>query len=282
MFRRPSSASGSRKRFKTDMVEALMPRYFRKETERLSLHPISQPRVTDLHLHDGEPLRFKASFEVLPEIKSRATKNCAPRNRKSQFPMRMWNSRSKTCANSMPLSMPSKAARSPTATSLRSRSMATPKQQEDGTKPVHMDEVLVEIGGKNTMPEFTEHLRGANPGDERTFDVIYPEDSQDKRLAGKTFSYAVRSRRSSRRALPELNDDFAKELGEFQTHGRCPQAHSRRHGSRTQARSRARGQRKTGRRTDRSAMILKSPMRWSSSRSTSAWSADCARWRRKV
>ena len=35
------------------------------------MHPISQPRVTDLHLHDGEPLRFKASFEVLPEIKRR-------------------------------------------------------------------------------------------------------------------------------------------------------------------------------------------------------------------
>ena len=33
------------------------------------MHPVSQPRVTDLHLHDGEPLRFKAAFEVLPEIK---------------------------------------------------------------------------------------------------------------------------------------------------------------------------------------------------------------------
>jgi hypothetical protein len=31
--------------------------------------PVSQPRVTDLHIHDGEPLRFKASFEIMPEIK---------------------------------------------------------------------------------------------------------------------------------------------------------------------------------------------------------------------
>src|SRR5712692_7486803 len=36
---------------------------------RLRLHPVSQPRVTDLHLHDGQPLRFTAAFEVLPEIK---------------------------------------------------------------------------------------------------------------------------------------------------------------------------------------------------------------------
>ncbi len=66
-------ASIIRQRFseeiKTDVVEALVPRYFRQEAERLGIHPVSQPRVTDLHLHDGEPLRFKAAFEVLPEIK---------------------------------------------------------------------------------------------------------------------------------------------------------------------------------------------------------------------
>ncbi|MFZ1136132.1 MAG: trigger factor family protein, partial [Candidatus Korobacteraceae bacterium] len=43
---------------KSDLVEALVPRYFRQETAKQSLLPISQPRVTDLHLHDGEPLKF--------------------------------------------------------------------------------------------------------------------------------------------------------------------------------------------------------------------------------
>jgi trigger factor len=80
-----------------------------------------------------------------------------------------------------------------------------------------MDEVLVEIAGKNTMPEFTEHLRGTSPGDERTFDVHYPEDTQDKRLAGKTFTYAVKVQAIKQKSLPELNDEFAKQLGEFQT-----------------------------------------------------------------
>jgi trigger factor len=66
-------ASIIRQRFaediKTDVVEALVPRYFRQEADKQGLIPVSQPRVTDLHIHDGEPLRFKASFEVLPEIK---------------------------------------------------------------------------------------------------------------------------------------------------------------------------------------------------------------------
>ena len=66
-------ASIIRQRFaedlKSDVVEALVPRYFRKEAEKLGVVPVSQPRVTDLHIHDGEPLRFKASFEVMPTIR---------------------------------------------------------------------------------------------------------------------------------------------------------------------------------------------------------------------
>ena len=53
---------------KSDVVEALVPKYFRREAEKQGLMPVSQPRVTDLHIHDSEPLRFKASFEVMPEI----------------------------------------------------------------------------------------------------------------------------------------------------------------------------------------------------------------------
>jgi len=78
-----------------------------------------------------------------------------------------------------------------------------------------MDEILVEIAGKTTMPEFTENLRGASAGDERTFDVAYPADSADKRLAGKTFTYNVKVQSIKQKSLPELNDEFAKEVGEF-------------------------------------------------------------------
>jgi trigger factor len=76
-----------------------------------------------------------------------------------------------------------------------------------------MDEILVEIGGKNTMQEFTENLRGASAGDEKTFDVIYPQDYSDQRLAGKIFTYTVKVHSIKQKSLPELNDDFAKELG---------------------------------------------------------------------
>ena len=89
------------------------------------------------------------------------------------------------------------------------------KPNEGEGKPVHMDDILVEIAGKNTMPEFTENLRGTSAGDERTFDVHYPEDSTDKRLAGKTLTYTVKVHSIKLKSLPEQNDDFAKTLGEF-------------------------------------------------------------------
>jgi len=89
-------------------------------------------------------------------------------------------------------------------------------QPKDGEgKPVHMDDVLVEIAGKDTMPEFTEHLRGASAGDQRVFDVVYAQDATEQRLAGKTFTYTVNVQSLKQKSVPELNDQFAAELGEF-------------------------------------------------------------------
>jgi trigger factor len=87
--------------------------------------------------------------------------------------------------------------------------------KEGDGKPVHMDDILVEIAGKNTMPEFTENLRGASAGDERTFDVVYPKDFADQRLAGKTLTYTVKVHAIKQKSLPELNQQFAKELGDY-------------------------------------------------------------------
>jgi trigger factor len=200
---------------KTDVVEALVPRFFRRETERLSLHPISQPRVTDLHLHEGEPLRFKAEFEIMPEVPLEGYKEL--RADKPEITVTDADVEQAVAdvrehhASFNPVEGRTLADGDFAQVSLD----GNPKSGEG--QPVHMDEVLVEIAGKNTMPEFTEHLRGANVGDERTFDVNYPEDAQDKRLAGKTFSYTVKVHAIKQKTLPELNEEFAKTLGEFAT-----------------------------------------------------------------
>ena len=200
---------------KSDVVEALVPRYFRKEAEKLGMIPVSQPRVTDLHIHDGEPLRFKASFEIMPDIKVEGYKEL----RADHPQISVTDQEVEDALNNV-------REQHSTYTSVEGRSLADgdfaqssmdgrPKDTDDKTQPVHMDEVLIEIGGKNTVPEFTANLRGANAGDEKEFEVIYPEDTNDKRLAGKTFVYTVKIQAIKQKNLPELNDDFAKELGEF-------------------------------------------------------------------
>jgi trigger factor len=233
-------ASIIRQRFseeiKTDMVEALIPRYFRQEAERLGIHPVSQPRVTDLHLHDGEPLRFKAAFEVLPEIKLEGYKELRAdkpeiavseedvekaladlRERHASFNPVEGRALADGDFAQVSLDGNPKPGESESETESGTKAGTKAGTKSGEGQPVHMDEVLVEIAGKDTMPEFTEYLRGASPGDERTFDVNYPEDTQDKRLAGKTFSYAVKVQSIKQKSLPELNDEFAKQLGEFQT-----------------------------------------------------------------
>jgi len=212
-------ASIIRQRFaedlKSDVVEALVPRYFRKEAEKLGMVPVSQPRVTDLHIHEGEPLRFKASFEVMPEIKVEGYREL----RADKPEIGVTDAEVEEALNSV-------REQHATFTTVEGRSLAErdfaqasmdgkPKDGEADAQPVHMDEVLIEIGGKNTVAEFSENLRGASAGDERTFDVTYPDDASDKRLAGKTFVYSVKVQGIKQKQLPELNEDFAKELGDF-------------------------------------------------------------------
>jgi trigger factor len=204
---------------KNDVAEALIPKYFRREAEKQGLIPVSQPRVTDLQIHDGDPLTFKASFEVLPEIQVEGYKDL----RADKPEITVTDEDVEQALNSV-------REQHATYATVEGRNLAEgdfaqasmdgkPKDGKDvadaKANPVHMDDVLIEIGGKNTVPEFSQNLTGASPGEERVFDVSYPEDISDKRLAGKTFVYTVKVNGIKQKSLPELNDDFAKELGEF-------------------------------------------------------------------
>jgi trigger factor len=219
-------ASIIRQRFKedlkSDVVEALVPKYFNKEAHRQGLIPVSQPRVTDLHIHDGEPLRFKASFEIMPEIKVEGYKELRADHpqievKEEEVEEALNNVREQhasfTTVEGSTLGDGDFAQAS--MDGKPKEVDGKPKEADDKTQPVHMDEVLIEIGGKNTVPEFSANLRGASAGDTRQFEVAYPEDAQENRLAGQTFVYTVKIQAIKQKNLPQLNDEFAKELGEF-------------------------------------------------------------------
>jgi len=157
-------ASIIRQRFgdglKNDVIEALAPRHFRKEAEKQGLIPVSQPRITDLHFHDGEPLRFKASFEILPEIQVEGYKD-----------LRADKPEIAVTDEEVEQALSNLQEQRATYTDMEGRTLAPgdfaqasmdgrPKDGKDvkeaSANPVHMDDVLIEIGGKNTLAAFNE------------------------------------------------------------------------------------------------------------------------------
>jgi len=220
---RPGKAPASmiRKYYAGDIrqkvLEELIPKHLQKQFEAENLNVVGTPAISDVYLHEGEPLRFKATFEVLPEVPVQGYKE-----------LRADKPEITVTDEEVEKALENVREQHATFTSVEGRPLADgdfaqasfdghAKNEEDAAdaKPVHMDEVLIEIGGKNTVPEFTENLRGASAGDERTFDVTYAPDAAENRLAGKTFTYTVKILAIKTKDMPELNDDFAKELGEF-------------------------------------------------------------------
>jgi trigger factor len=213
---------------RSEVLEALIPRFFRQEAEKQGLVPVSQPQVTDLHLHEGEPLRFKASFEVLPPIEisgyeslrvdkpevsvsEQEVEEAITQLREQQASYTPVEGRALEDGDFAQVSVVGKPVDSGAETAAAGES--SPEQAGEPAKPVELDDVLVEVAGEATVAEFTENLRGASAGEERVFEVNYPEDFSDQRLAGKHFLYTVQIKGIKKKELPELNDEFAKEVG---------------------------------------------------------------------
>jgi trigger factor len=244
-------ASMVRNRFSSeitsDVVEHLVPQYFREAVVKGGYRPVSQPHIYGLEFTPGEPIKFKAAFEVLPEFdlgdykaikvekpdvtvtdeqidheikllqEKQASFDPVDEERgaeNGEFVQVSFEARPKNLADDEP------EAESAEEKIAGAKAAESPDQKDAAAQPVQMEEVLVEIGGANTIPEFTKNLAGAKAGEERSFEVSYPEDFYDKRLAGMVFDYKVKVNAIKKKALPELNDEFAKELSpDFQNLG---------------------------------------------------------------
>lgn len=81
-------------------------------------------------------------------------------------------------------------------------------------EPINADEVEVVLGGEGVQQEFTDNLLGTKPDDSKTFVVNYPEDFTAKGLAGKKVEYAATVTAVRRKELPEIDDEWARSLGD--------------------------------------------------------------------
>jgi trigger factor len=167
-----------------------------------------------VHFHEGEPLRFKAEFEVVPQIELGEYRDIEvpyhdPEVTDEDINKRIDEIREQKAQyvniDPRPLENGDYAV-----VALESLS-----ELEGG--PVKSEEMVLEIGGPDTLEAFSENLRSLAPGDEKEFEVTYPEDYGTSRMAGKTIRFHATLKGVRRKELPELNDDFAQDLGDYRT-----------------------------------------------------------------
>ena len=212
-----------------EVVEAVVPQHFREAITKTGVQPVSQPQVTDLQLEEGKPLHFKAVFEVAPEFSVEgyeAVKVDKPDTEltDAEFEaeldrIRDSHSRLETVTEDRPLADGDWALITFTG-DLQNEDAPAAEGAESTpptVQPIEGKDVSVEIGGKDTVAAFSDALRGAKPGQELKFEVTYPGDFGQKRLAGKTVAYNVEVRGIQKKVQPELNDQFAKELGSYES-----------------------------------------------------------------
>ena len=198
---------------KSEVVEQLVPSAFREETKKQNLIPVGQPSVVELELEEDKPLKFKAKFEIVPEFSVEGYKDIKVEQEavsvdeadveKSLEQMREQSATYENVDEDRGLADGDFASAAFKSTN-----------PEEGGEPIEMKDVLVEIGGKDTIAAFTENLRGAKANETRSFDVTYPADFGDQRLAGKTLHYDIEIKGIKKKVTPELDEEWVKDLGQ--------------------------------------------------------------------
>jgi trigger factor len=217
---RPGKAPVSliRRRFaediKGEVVQSLVPERVEKAVTEQKLTPVSQPQVEKLDFIEGQPLKFRAVFEVLPEFELGNYKDL-------ELEMPTMDITDDDVTKTLEEMRERAAAFAPVegrpAENGDFVQLKLTGAPEGGGDPIQADSVLCHLGAEETMEPFNENLRGANTGDHKNFDVAYPADYPDAKLTGKTYHYAVEVLGIKNKKLPELNDEFAKDVSDAAT-----------------------------------------------------------------
>lgn len=206
-----------------EVVESILPPHFRAAIAEKGLRPISQPQVNDLKLEEGQPLRFKAVFEVLPEFSVDGYQDVSVEKPSSDLTEEEFNTELERVLDAHSTMEPVTEDRGLADGDWAQITFTGELQGENAEadtekpQPIEGKDVSVEIGGKDTVEAFSDALRGTKPGQELKFEVSYPADFGQKRLAGKTVAYAVEVRGIRKKMQPEMNDEFAKGLGDYES-----------------------------------------------------------------
>jgi trigger factor len=196
-----------------DVMHDLVPRAVDDALRERGVEAVDTPDVRDVTIEEGQALTFTASFDTVPQfdpgdlstvmlrrskvaIDDEAVAGALQRLRDRAARFEAVEGRGVDHGDTVTLDLT--------------------RKDPDGKIDKH-DDVSIELGAKANPPGFDEQLLGLDVGASKAFAIQYPPDYPIGELAGIAVSYTVAVKGIKRRVLPELDDEFAKDLGEFET-----------------------------------------------------------------
>ncbi len=216
---RPGKAPAKmiRSRFESDIrqkvLENLIPKALGERFRQENLTVVGRPEIKDLKFEKDAPIEFKAEFEIAPEFElgeyvgvEAPFVEPAVTDEDVQKRLEQVRDSKAQFVNEEP--RPAQDGDF-AVVALESISGVEP--------PMKNDDMTIQLADADTFPAFTENLRGVTPGETKEIEVVYPDDYGEEKLAGKAVKFNVTLKQIRRKELPDLNDDFAQELGDFKT-----------------------------------------------------------------
>jgi trigger factor len=210
-----------RDRILHDVMHELIPKVVDEALRERALEPVETPDIRDVTLREGAPLTFTAAFETVPGIDPIDYRSVTLR----RSPVTVGD---EAVANSITRLRERHARFEPvedrgaepgdvlTADVVR-RVLGRPGASgtAGSLNPESHTDVAVEVGSTVNPPGFDAEIMGMRPGASRTFVLTFPENYDVEELAGALVEFTVTVKAIKRKVLPELDDEFAKDLGEF-------------------------------------------------------------------
>jgi trigger factor len=197
---------------RSEILESLLPQAFRDRVQKDDLKVVGTPDISDLHFEPGQPIRFKAVFEIAPqfdlgEYRGLPVKYEEPTVSDEEVTKRL---------DAMRESKADYVNLDPRPIETGDYVLVHLKSIEGLAEPIDQD-VQIQVEADDTLPAFTENLLGASPEEVKEFNLTYPEDYAQERLAGKTVRFQLTPKVIRKKELPELDNEFARDLGDYQT-----------------------------------------------------------------
>jgi trigger factor len=196
---------------RSEVLDLLLPQAFRERVQKEELKVVGSPNISDLHFDPGEPIRFKADFEVAPQFEMSEYRGLPV---KYEEP----TASDEDVAKRLETMRESKAEYvnlDPRPIENGDHVLVHLKSLGGLAEPIDQD-AQIEVGAEQTLPEFNEALVGASPDEPKQVAVTYPEDYAQERLAGKTVEFELTPKIVRKKELPALDDEFARDLGDYQ------------------------------------------------------------------